>query len=38
MGLGAVTGSEVRVTAVGPGAAVAVYEICRILEMPETED
>jgi phosphotransferase system HPr (HPr) family protein len=38
MGLGAVAGSEVRVSAVGPGAAVAVDEICRILATPETGD
>ena len=38
MGLGAVTGTEVLVSAAGPGAAVAVYEICRILAAPETED
>ncbi len=37
MGLGAVTGSEVQVTAVGPGAEAAADEICRILAMPETD-
>jgi phosphotransferase system HPr (HPr) family protein len=37
MGLGAVTGDEVRVTAVGPGATAAVDEICEILVAPETD-
>ena len=35
--LGAVTGSEVQVTAVGPGAEAAAEEICRILLTPETD-
>jgi phosphotransferase system HPr (HPr) family protein len=37
MGLGAVTGSEVQVTAVGPGAAAVADEVCRILATPETD-
>jgi len=36
MGLGAVTGTEVLVTAAGPGAAAVVDDICEILEAPET--
>ncbi len=37
MGLGAVTGTEILVTAVGPGAAAIADEICRILATPETD-
>jgi phosphotransferase system HPr (HPr) family protein len=37
MGLGAVNGSEVRVSAAGPGSATAVDEICRILAAPEID-
>jgi phosphocarrier protein HPr len=37
MGLGAVTGSEVRVAVVGPGAAAVADEICGILATPETD-
>jgi phosphotransferase system HPr (HPr) family protein len=37
MGLGAVTGSEVQITAMGPGAAAVADEICRILARPETD-
>jgi phosphotransferase system HPr (HPr) family protein len=36
MGLGAVTGSDVCVTAAGSGASTVVDEICRILLAPET--
>jgi phosphocarrier protein HPr len=35
MGLGAVTGNEVRVTAVGPDAVAVADEICEILAAPE---
>jgi phosphotransferase system HPr (HPr) family protein len=38
MGLGAVTGTDVHVTATGPGAATAVHDVCEILAAPETED
>jgi phosphocarrier protein HPr len=37
MGLGAVNGSAVLVTAAGPGAATAVDDICEILAAPETD-
>jgi phosphocarrier protein HPr len=37
MGLGAVTGSEVRIAVVGPGAAAVADEISQILETPETD-
>jgi len=37
MGLGAVTGSDVLVTATGPDAATVVDDICEILATPETD-
>ena len=37
MGLGAVTGSTVRVTATGQDAAAVADEICSILAAPETD-
>ena len=37
MGLGAVTGDPVRVTATGPDASAVADEICAILEAPETD-
>jgi phosphocarrier protein HPr len=37
MGLGAVTGTEVTVIAVGPAAEAVTDEICLILRTPETD-
>jgi phosphocarrier protein HPr len=36
MGLGALTGTEVRVTVTGPGATALVDDVCEILKAPET--
>ena len=36
MGLGAVTGAEVRVTVAGPDAAAVADEVCEILATPES--
>src|SRR2546429_8522376 len=35
MGLGAVTGNDVRVTAIGPDAVAVADEVCQILATPE---
>jgi phosphotransferase system HPr-like phosphotransfer protein len=35
MGLGAVTGNEVRVTAIGPDAVAVADGVCQILATPE---
>jgi phosphocarrier protein HPr len=37
MGLGAVTGNEVRIVVVGPSAGAVADEICQILQTPETD-
>jgi phosphotransferase system HPr (HPr) family protein len=37
MGLGAVTGNEVRIAVAGPSAEAVADEICQILETPETD-